>query len=122
MSSKQVSFGILSTANIGSKTVKAIHEAKLGKVICVASREMEKAKEFAQEHDIPNYYDSYEQVLDDDQVDAVYIPLPSTMKREWAIKAAEKRKHVLVEKPFISESEVRDIIEACHKNVRNKIC
>ncbi len=101
MSSKKLRWGVLSTANIGRAAVNpAIQASHNGELLAVASRQKETARAFAQQGDIPTYYGSYDALLDDGAIDAVYIPLPNSLHREWAIKAAEKGKHILCEKPL----------------------
>jgi xylose dehydrogenase (NAD/NADP) len=94
-------FGVLSTANIGKNQVNpAIQASRNAELIAVASRDLERARDFAAKGSIPRYYDSYEALLGDPDIDAVYIPLPNSMHREWTIRAAEKGKHILCEKPL----------------------
>jgi D-xylose 1-dehydrogenase (NADP+, D-xylono-1,5-lactone-forming) len=92
---------VLSTANIGKKLVNpAIQASSNGALVAVASRDVDRARGFAAETGIPRHHDSYEALLDDPDVDAVYIPLPNGMHREWSMRAAEHGKHVLCEKPL----------------------
>lgn len=109
-------WGILSTAGIANKFVLAVRKSETSVVTAVASRSLSKAQTWGSDRDIPKAYGSYEELLADHEVDGVYIPLPTTMKSEWAVKAAEKGKHVLVEKPFASEADIRIMEEACVKN------
>ena len=88
-------FGILSTAKIANKVSKAIHGSKYGTLMAVASRNLEKAKEFAKENNIPKYYGSYDELLNDSDIDAIYVPLPTNLAAEWCIKIANAGKHVL---------------------------
>ncbi|XP_047149245.1 uncharacterized oxidoreductase At4g09670-like [Vigna umbellata] len=112
-----VRFGILGCANISIKLCKAINKAPNSKLHAIASRSVEKAESFATEHNLPKtvkVYGNYENVLEDDEVDAVYIPLPTGLHVTWAVKAAERRKHVLLEKPAaMSVAELDRILEAC---------
>jgi len=99
--SNKLRFGVLSTANIGKNQVNpAIRQSRNAELLAVASRDLDRAREFAAKGSIPRYYDSYEGLLDDADIDAVYIPLPNSMHREWTIRAAEKGKHILCEKPL----------------------
>lgn len=104
-------FGILSTARIGFNAVcPAIHASRNAEVIAVASRDEGRAGDFAREALVPRSYGSYEALLDDPEVDAVYLPLPNSLHREWTIKAAERGKHVLCEKPLaLSVAECLDM-------------
>ena len=101
MSEPRIRWGVLSTANIGRAAVNpAIQASANGELLAVASRTATKAATFAADHDISRAYGSYEALLEDEDVDAVYIPLPNSMHREWTIRAAEAGKHVLCEKPL----------------------
>ena len=84
--------------------IPAIQHSDNGELVAVASREQQKAQEFAKKLDIPASYGSYEALLSAEDVDAVYIPLPNSMHREWTLKATEKKKHVLCEKPLAMNS------------------
>lgn len=118
MSQKKIRWGVISTANIGRWAVNpAIQASKNGELVAVASRDEARAREFAAEGGIPIVYGSYEQLLADDGIDAVYIPLPNSMHREWTIRAAEAGKHVLCEKPLaLSEAECREMADAADAN------
>ncbi len=111
-------FGILSTARIGQRRViPAMQQARNLVVSAVASRADARAREFAAESHIPKSYGSYEALLADSEIDAVYIPLPNSLHREWTIKAAEAGKHVLCEKPLASSAhEVDEMLAACDAN------
>jgi predicted dehydrogenase len=92
---------VISTSNIGRRAVNpAIQASSNGELLAVASREEGRAREFAEERSIPTFYGSYEDLLDDERVEAVYNPLPNSLHKEWTIKAAEKGKHILCEKPL----------------------
>lgn len=113
---KALRFGIIGCdAAIARKTIDAIHHSKFAKVSSIGCRDWKKAQQCANEFKVERAYGSYDEVINDDRVDAVYIPLPTTLKREWALKAIERGKHVLVEKPFASEAQVADMIQMCHK-------
>lgn len=99
--SETLRWGILSTANIGIKAVvPAIQRADGCTVSAIASRDQTKAQEAASKLGIPKTYGSYEELLADAEIDAVYNPLPNSLHREWSIKALEAGKHVLCEKPL----------------------
>lgn len=109
----QIRWGILSTANIGRKVIPAIHNSRNGVVAAVASRSLERARAFAAEQNIPTVYGSYEELLQSDQVDAIYNPLPNSMHAEWSIKCAQAGKATLCEKPFASDAaEAQTIVDA----------
>ncbi len=104
--SRKLRFGVLSTANIGRNQVNpAIRASRNAELVAVASRDPARAREFAAQGGIGRHYGSYEALLDDPEIDAVYIPLPNSMHREWAIRAAEKGKHILCEKPLATTAE-----------------
>ena len=97
----ELRWGILSTADIGrSKVVPAMKRAARTKIVAVGSRDAERAREYARELDIPTVHASYEELLADKDVDAVYIPLPNHLHAEWTMAAARAGKHVLCEKPL----------------------
>ena len=95
-----VKWGILSTADINRRVLPGAKSSPDVEIVAVASRDRAKADAFAQQWEIPRAYGSYEELLDDPDVEALYIPLPNTMHVDWSIKAMEAGKHVLVEKPF----------------------
>lgn len=96
-----VRWGVLSTANIGAKAVApAIARSANGRLLAVASRSASKAEEYAERLGSERHYGSYQALLDDPDVDAVYIPLPNSLHLEWTVKALEAGKHVLCEKPL----------------------
>ncbi|MAT13837.1 MAG: NAD-binding protein [Planctomyces sp.] len=103
---KKVRWGVLSTAKIGTKKViPAMQQGELTEVTAIASRNLESAKYAATDLGIPTAYGSYEELLEDPDVDAIYNPLPNHMHVEWSIKALEAGKHVLCEKPIGLTSE-----------------
>jgi predicted dehydrogenase len=89
-------WGILSTADISRALLGSGH----GEFVAVASRSGERAEAFAREHGLERWHGSYEDLLADDGVDAVYVPLPNSMHVEWSVRALEAGKHVLCEKPM----------------------
>jgi len=105
--SGRVRWGVMSTANIGRWAVNpAIRASANGELVAVASRDADRAREFAETWEIPRWHGGYQALLDDDGVDAVYIPLPNGLHREWTVRAAEAGKHVLCEKPLaLTEAE-----------------
>jgi len=116
-SSPPLRVGILSTANIGRSFVKGVQPSATVKVVAVASRDAAKAKRFAAEVGIPGVHDSYDALLADPEIDAVYNPLPNSLHAEWSILAVEAGKHVLCEKPLAaSASEARAMFEAAKRN------
>ena len=95
-----VRLGIVSTAHINRKLLAGAAESAGADVVAVGSRELSRAQEFAELHGIPRAYGTYDELLGDPDVEAVYIPLPNTMHCEWSIRAVEAGKHVLCEKPM----------------------
>ncbi len=93
-------WGILSTARINRKLLAGAREATGVEVVAVGSRDRARGEAFAAEHGIGRVHDSYEALLADDGVDAVYIPLPNSMHVSWSVRALEAGKHVLCEKPM----------------------
>src|SRR5438067_915200 len=101
-----VRWGILSAANIGVKRVApAIHASSNGRLVAVGSRDPKRARElFAFVPDVLIYPD-YDSVLNDPEIEAVYIPLPNSLHAEWSTKALKAGKHVLCEKPLAVTAE-----------------
>ena len=108
-----VRWGVLSTANIGRRVIPAIHASHNGEVAAVCSRSLKRAQAFAAEQSIPRAYGSYEELLADGEIDAIYLPLPNSMHAEWSIKCAEAGIPTLCEKPFASDAaEAQTIVDA----------
>jgi xylose dehydrogenase (NAD/NADP) len=95
-----VRWGIVSTAKINRRVLPGARDAPDVEVLAVASRSREVAQAFAAEQGIPRAYGSYEELLADGDVEAVYVPLPNGMHVEWTLRALEAGKHVLCEKPL----------------------
>ena len=93
-------WGIISTADINRKVIPGAHASDKVDLVAVASRDQARAEEYAQQWEIPRAYGSYEALLADPEIEAVYISLPNTMHCEWSIRALEAGKHVLCEKPL----------------------
>ncbi len=116
MTEKKVRWGVLSTSRIGkAEVIPAIRTSENGELVAVASRSETAAREFAEEGGIPTAYGSYEALLNDESIDAVYNPLPNSLHREWSIKAAERGKHVLCEKPLALDAAQCQEMEAAAK-------
>jgi predicted dehydrogenase/aryl-alcohol dehydrogenase-like predicted oxidoreductase len=110
-------WGILGTGNIASRFASQLPSSTTGELAAVGSRSTDSANEFADRYAIPNRHGSYQELLDDDTVDAVYIATPHPLHVEWAIKTAEAGKHVLCEKPLaINRSLAAAMIEAAVRN------
>ncbi|GMI74040.1 hypothetical protein like AT1G66130 [Hibiscus trionum] len=117
----QVRFGIIGCANIARKLARAINLAPNSVLHAVGSRSIEKAKRFITinglDHQRVKIYGSYEQVVEDPSVDAVYMPLPTSLHVHWAVVAARNGKHVLVEKPTaLDVDELDRLVGACESN------
>jgi D-xylose 1-dehydrogenase (NADP+, D-xylono-1,5-lactone-forming) len=98
-------WGFLSTARINRLVLEGARETDRAEVIAVASRDAGRAQAYARDHAIERAYGSYDALLEDADVDAVYIPLPNSMHVEWTLRALEAGKHVLCEKPFSRHPE-----------------
>ncbi|MCH2180009.1 MAG: Gfo/Idh/MocA family oxidoreductase [Mariniblastus sp.] len=124
MSVEKCRWGFLSTAEIGFKNWKAINLSGNGTVVAVASRDSSRSQEFIDQcqsyvpfQQAPQALGSYQELIDHPEVDAVYIPLPTGMRKEWVIKAANAGKHVLCEKPCaINATDLKTMIDACENN------
>jgi predicted dehydrogenase len=103
-----VKWGFLSTADINRKLIPGAHASEKVGLLAVASRDKNRAEAYADEWEIPRAYGSYEDLLADPEIEAVYISLPNTMHVEWSIEALEAGKHVLCEKPLTRHPEEAD--------------
>ena len=92
--------GILGCANIARQFVRDVTPSPTVRIVGVGSRNADTAAAFAAAHGIGRHYGSYDALLADTGIDAIYLPLPNSLHAEWAIKAAEHGKHVLCEKPL----------------------
>ena len=114
-----VKWGIVSTADINRKVIPGAHASDKIDLVGVASRDQGRADAYAHEWDIPRAYGSYEALLADPEIEAVYISLPNTLHAEWSIKALDAGKHVLCEKPFTRHPEEVDAsFDAAERNGR----
>jgi predicted dehydrogenase/aryl-alcohol dehydrogenase-like predicted oxidoreductase len=112
-----LNWGVLGTGNIAKTFAKGVVGSTSGKLVAVGSRSHESADKFAAEFGIPNRHGSYDALLADPEVHAVYISTPHPLHAEWAVKAARARKHVLVEKPIgLNYAEAMVITEAALEN------
>ncbi len=93
-------WGLLSTARINGAILDAAHRTDAAAIVAVASRDGDRAEAYARRHGIARAHASYEALLDDPDVDAVYVPLPNALHVDWAVRALEAGKHVLCEKPL----------------------
>src|SRR3954465_6865661 len=111
---KKVRWGVLGVAGIAvKKVIPAMQRGDLTSVEAIASRDAARARETAGKLGIPKAYGSYEELLADPDIDAIYNPLPNHLHVLWSVRAAEAGKHVLCEKPIsMTVSECRTLIEA----------
>jgi predicted dehydrogenase len=109
-----VNWGIISTAKIGTeKVIPAMQKSRHCRIQAIASRDLALAKKWAQTLGIPKAYGSYEELLADPDIEAVYNPLPNHLHVPWSIKAAEAGKHVLCEKPIaLDAKEAQTLVDA----------
>lgn len=107
-------WGVLGVARVLNRLRPAFHASPTATPLAIASRCPEKARTAARDHGFERAYGSYEELLSDPHVDAVYIPLPNALHPEWTIKAAERGKHVLCEKPLCpTAAEAKDVVAYC---------
>lgn len=107
-------FGIIGTAGIARKSVLPAIDASEHAVGAVASRDPERARAFADAFDVPRSYGAYEDLLEDDGIDAVYVPLPNAAHAEWTIRAADAGLDVLCEKPLaVDADQAREVAAHC---------
>ncbi len=114
---QKIRWGVLSTANIAREAfIPAALASKYADVIAIGS-ENDSVEIIAKDFNIANVYPNYEELLDCDDIDAVYIPLPNSLHEKWVKKAAEKGKHVLCEKPAaLSEKSLEEMVTVCQEN------
>jgi len=98
---EKVKWGILSTARIATqKVIPALQRSRFNEVVAIASRTLETAQRAAQAAGIPKTFGNYQELLEDETIQAIYNPLPNHLHLPWTIKALEAGKHVLCEKPI----------------------
>jgi predicted dehydrogenase len=111
-----VRWGVLSTARINRLVLAGARQSDRVEIVAVGSRGAERAAAYAEEHGIPRAHGSYEDLLADPRVEAIYISLPNSLHHPWTMKALEAGKHVLVEKPYTRRAaEVKEAYEAANK-------
>ena len=114
---EKLTWGILGTGTIAGTFAKGLQASETGKLLAVGSRTQEAANTFGERWNISHRHGSYEALLANKDVQAIYISTPHPMHAEWAIKAAEAGKHVLCEKPIgLNAAEAMAIIEAARRN------
>lgn len=115
MSNPRIRWGILGNAGIAKRSmIPAIKQSQRGTLAAIASRDLEGAKATAEQFGIAKAYGSYDELLADPEIDAVYIPLLNHVHKEWTIRAAQAGKHVLCEKPLaLNQEEAKEMVAAC---------
>ena len=123
MKTNKVRWGVLSTAKIGrEKVIPAMQKGVYSSVVAIASENKDRLMEVAEHLNIPTVYHSYQALLDDPEIDAVYIPLPNHLHVPWAIKAIEANKHVLCEKPIaLSSAGAMQLLNALKQRPHLKV-
>jgi predicted dehydrogenase len=119
----KVRWGVLSTANIGvEKVIPAMQQGAHCDMVGIASRELEKAQAVAEQLGFARAYGSYEELLVDPGIEAVYIPLPNHLHVPWSIRVLEAGKHVLCEKPIgLTAAEGQELLDAARKHSHLKV-
>lgn len=120
---KKVRFGILSTAKIGrKKVIPAMQRSAYCQVSAICSRDTESARQAAHRLNIAKAYGSYDELLADPEIDAIYIPLPNHLHVEWSIRALAAGKHVLCEKPIgMTSAEARQLLDVAATHPQLKL-
>ncbi|EOA33418.1 hypothetical protein CARUB_v10020532mg [Capsella rubella] len=118
---KTVRFGLLGCIRFASKFVRTVTQSSNSVIVAISDPSLETAKTFAAANDLSPenvaVYGSYEELLNDANVDAVYLTMPVTQRGKWAVMTAEMKKHVLIEKPpALDATELDKIVEACERN------
>ena len=117
VSGKRLRWGLLAAGAIANEFAEGIRQSDSGELRAVAARHLGRAEAFAAKHQVPAAYGSYEELLADSLVDIVYISTPHVSHAEWAIKAANAGKHILVEKPItMSHAQAEAVFEAARQN------
>jgi predicted dehydrogenase len=112
----KIRWGILSTARINRSLIGPLRSSPRSDLVAVASRNLEDARSYAEKNQISKAYGSYQELLDDPEIDAVYISLPNHLHCEWTVAAAKSGKHVLCEKPLVLKSDEMDRVEAATRD------
>jgi len=117
MATTKIRIGILGTASIANKFMFGQKSLESCEVVAIASRTLERAKQFANKWGIPNVFSSYDDLVNDPKIDLVYIPLPTSLHKEYTIKCAQKGKHVICEKPLApTYKDAVEMVKTCLNN------
>jgi len=115
MNMRKIRWGVLSTSRFGTEiAIPAMQKGKWSEILAIASRDLGKAQSAAQRLGIPRAYGSYEELLADPEIEAVYNPLPNHLHGPWSIRALEAGKHVLCEKPIARTAIEAGELRAVH--------
>jgi predicted dehydrogenase len=119
----KVRWGVLSTARIGTeKVIPAMQSGRYCDIVAIASRDLDRARAAADRLGIPKAYGSYEELLADPEIDAIYNPLPNHLHVPWSIRALEAGKHVLCEKPIaLTAAEAQKLLDAARERPQLKV-
>src|SRR4051812_12751071 len=119
----KVRWGILSTAKIArEKVIPAMQKSQWCSIDVIASRDIGRAKSIADGLHIPRVYGTYEELINDVDIEAIYIPLPNHLHVEWAIKAVKAGKHVLCEKPLaLSSAQAKELFKVAQQKPGLKV-
>jgi predicted dehydrogenase len=119
----KVRWGVLSPADIGlTKVLPAMQKGQYCELVAISSRSLERAQAAARQLGIPKAYGSYDELLADPEIEAIYNPLPNHLHVEWSIKALEAGKHVLCEKPIgMSAADGQKLVDAAKKYPKLKV-
>ena len=115
---RKVRWGVLGTADIArGQTIPGMQQAEHCELYAIAGRRIEKARDYRETFGFRKAYGSYDELLADPEVEAVYIPLPNDIHCEWTVKALKAKKHVLCEKPLaVSEAQAEEMFRAAEEN------
>ncbi|MEO6603262.1 MAG: Gfo/Idh/MocA family oxidoreductase, partial [Polyangiaceae bacterium] len=117
MTANLLRWGIISTGVIAHTLARSLSRSETGKLVAVASRSQEAASSFGREFGLPHAHGSYEALLENPEVDVVYIATPHPSHAEWAVQAARAKKHVLCEKPLgMNHAEVSRMVQAAREH------
>lgn len=120
---KKIKWGVLSTARIGvNKVIPAMQQGNYSGIVAIGSRNLQKARKVADQHGIQKAYGSYEELLADPDIEAIYNPLPNHLHVEWTRKAFEAGKHVLCEKPIgLNAADAENLLETSKQFPKLKV-
>ena len=120
---RKIRWGVLSTADIGlKKVIPAMQRGETSEMVAIASRRLESAQVAAEQLGIPKAYGSYEDLLADPEIEAIYNPLPNHLHVPWSLKALEAGKHVLCEKPIaLTSAEAQTLVDVAKRTSHLKV-